>query len=106
MTAGLAAMLVGLFGVPAALLWLGHRLRRRPSAWQGAFWGALVGHLVALPLAVGAALWPPVAWAPTDVVRGALGLWTLALLPLLGGALGALARRSRPVGPSRGGRAD
>lgn len=100
MTAGLAAMLVGLVVVPAALLWLGHRLRRRADVWQGAFWGALTGHLVALPLALAAALWPPAEWAPTDVLRGALGFWALALLPLVGGVLGALGRRARRGAPT------
>ncbi|HEX6048382.1 MAG TPA: hypothetical protein VFZ21_03915 [Gemmatimonadaceae bacterium] len=89
MTAGLAAMLAGSFGVPAVLLWLGHRLRRRAPRWQGAFWGAVVAHVVAVPLAVAAAMTPPVEWASTDLLRGLLGLWLLLLAPVIGGAIGA-----------------
>jgi hypothetical protein len=89
MTTGLAVMLAGTFGVPAALLWAGHRLRRRPPRWRAAFWGALVGHVVAVPAAVTAAVWPPTEWGATDVVRGALGWWGLLVAPLVGAALGA-----------------
>lgn len=89
MTAGLAAMLAGSFGVPAVLLWLGHRIRRRAPRWRGAFWGAVVAHGVAVPIAAVAAMTPPVEWASTDMLRGLLGLWLLLLAPVLGGAIGA-----------------
>ena len=95
MTAGLAAMLAGAFGIPALLLWLGHRLRRRAPRWQGVFWGAVVAHVVSVPIAAVAAMTPPVEWAPTDAMRGLLGLWLLLLAPVIGGAIGAaLASRS------------
>jgi RsiW-degrading membrane proteinase PrsW (M82 family) len=94
-TAGVAAMLLGAFVVPAVLLWAGHRLRRRPPGWRAAFWGALLGHVLAVPLAVAAAVWPPAEWAPTDVLRGGLGLWALLVLPVVGAAAGAYAARAR-----------
>ncbi len=96
MTPGLLALLAGTFGVPAALLWAGHRLRRRPARWRWAFWGALLGHLVAIPLALWGAMVPAAEWAPTDAWRGALGFWALLVLPAVGGAVGAL--RSRGAG--------
>ena len=91
MTSGLAAMLAGAFGVPMVLLWLGHRLRRRPRRWQGAFWGALIAHLIAMPIAAVAAMTPPAEWTPGDTMRGLLGLWLLLLAPLIGAAIGATA---------------
>ena len=98
MTPGLAAMLAGLFAVPAALLWAGHRLRRRPARWRAAFWGALAGHVLAALAALVAAMLPPAEWAPDDRWRGLLGFWTLLVAPILGAALGALAARSRAAG--------
>lgn len=94
MTAGLAAMLVGLFVVPVLLLWSGHRLRRRSSRWQYVFWGALVGHVVAIPIAAIAAMTPPVEWAGSDVLRGALGFWSLLVLPAAGALVGGFRGRS------------
>jgi hypothetical protein len=92
-TPGLLAMLAGAFGVPLALLWAGHRLRRRPARWRAAFWGALVAHLVAIPLALWGAMVPAAEWAPTDAGRGALGFWALLVLPAVGAAVGALRGR-------------
>ena len=91
MTPGLAAMLAGAFGVPVALLWIGHRLRRRPPRWRGAFWGALLAHVVVAPMAMIAAMMPPAEWAPSDTLRGALGFWALLIAPIAGAALGAMA---------------
>ena len=87
MTIGLWAMLIGIFGVPLMLLWTGHRLRRRPPRWRAAFWGGLVGHLVAIVVGSVAAMTPPEMWAPSDVWRGAFGFWSFVLLPLLGAAI-------------------
>ena len=42
------ALLLGLFGAPAILLWLGHRLRDRTARQRGAFWGGAIGHSVAI----------------------------------------------------------
>jgi hypothetical protein len=89
MTAGLAAMLAGVFVVPTVLLWLGHRLRRRPHRWQRVFWGALVAHVIAVPVVAVAAMMPAAEWAPTDTVRGLLGFWLLLVAPVVGGVVGA-----------------
>ena len=95
MTLGLAAMLAGVFGVPVGLLWLGHRLRRRDARWRGAFWGALIAHVVASPIALTAAMYPATEWASTDTLRGALGFWSLFLAPLLGALVGVMVARRR-----------
>jgi hypothetical protein len=90
MTAGRLALLLGLFGVPAALLWAGHRLRRRSPRWHGAFWGALLAHLIAAVVATVASMVPPEEWRPEDVWRGIFGFWTLLVAPVVGAAAGAL----------------
>ena len=97
-------MLVGILIVPAGLLWLGHRLRRRPAAARGAFWGAIVGHVVAIALGMTFGMIPPEEWAPGDRLRGALGLWSFLVLPVAGGVTGWLRGRgeARPAhGQSR-----
>jgi hypothetical protein len=82
-------MLLGVFGVPAALLVAGRKLRLRSARWHRAFWGAVTGHLVALAVGTTMAMIPPEAWAPTDTWRGLLGLWSFALLPLVGALVGS-----------------
>jgi hypothetical protein len=89
MSAGPVVMLLGLFAVPGVLLWLGHRLRRRTARQRGAFWGALIGHVAAVVLATAAAMLPPQAWGPDDLVRGLASYAALLVLPLIGGAVGA-----------------
>ena len=93
MTAGLMAMLLGVFVVPAALLWMGHRFRRRSARWRAAFWGGVIGHLAALVIGSLAAMIPPEEWAPTDMWRGLLGFWSFVLFPLLGAAAAMVASR-------------
>ena len=93
MTPGVLAMLVWLFAVPAALLWAGHRLRRRPARWRAAFWGALVAHAAIVPVAMVAAMLPPAEWAPDDRWRGFLGFWAPLVAPLVGAAIGAARAR-------------
>ena len=90
MTLTHVVMLLGVFGIPGVLVWAGHKLRRRPPQWRGAFLGAVVGHIFAILVGSVAAMSPPEAWAPTDLWRGALGVWSFAVLPLLGGLLGLL----------------
>lgn len=94
MTLGLAAMLLGAFGVPAALLWAGHRFRKRSPRRRAAFWGGVVGHIIAIVIGSIAAMTPAATWAPTDVWRGAIGFWSFALLPLAGAVVGALRAKS------------
>lgn len=93
MTPGLAMMLVGVFVVPALLLWGGHKLRRRPPAWRGTFWGAVVGHLVAIVVGSVAAMMPAAEWSEGDTWRGVFGFWSFTLAPLAGAAMGWVAKR-------------
>ena len=90
MTPGILALLLGIFVVPLLLLWAGHRLRRRPPRWRSAFWGALAGHGLAILIGSLAAMIPPEEWAPSDLWRGLLGLWSFLLLPLIGATVGWL----------------
>jgi hypothetical protein len=87
------AVLLGLFGVPLALLWSGRRLRRRSERYRHIFWGALLGHCVAGVIALVAAMVPPEAWSAAETVRGLAGIWGLVALPVVGAMVGA-ARRS------------
>lgn len=101
MTVHLAAMLTGVFVVPAILLWAGHRLRRRSPRWRSAFWGAVVVHMVVAPMAMVAAMYPAAEWAPGDTWRGAMGFWSLVLAPLLGAIIGAVRADGARDHPSR-----
>ncbi|MEX1183713.1 MAG: hypothetical protein WEF86_10805 [Gemmatimonadota bacterium] len=94
MTLAKVALLLGMFGVPAYLLWMGHRLRDRSEAERGAFWGGVIGHTIALLLSLLALHFPPVLW--TGGTRITLAFW----LMLLGGTAGALvgALRGRSAG--------
>lgn len=96
MTVGSLAMLLGIFGVPVVLLGAGHRLRRRSARWHAAFWGGVAGHVAALVIGSVAAVVPAEQWAPTDLWRGALGLWSFLVLPAIGAMAGALTVRARP----------
>lgn len=78
------ALLLGLFIVPAILLWLGHRPRNRTPVQRGAFWGGVTGHGIALLVALWALHFPPVLW--TGGPRVVFAFWAM----LLGGAVGAL----------------
>jgi len=78
------ALLLGLVVVPTLLLWLGHRLRDRTATQKGAFWGGVIGHSIALLVAIYALHMPAVVW--TGGPREMLAFWSM----LLGGAVGAL----------------
>jgi hypothetical protein len=98
MTMGLAAMLLGLFAVPAALLWAGHRLRQRSRAVRLAFWGALAGHTLAILPTVLAGLLPPAWWSDGDRWRGFFGFGSMLAAAVVGAGLALLvgaARRPR-----------
>jgi hypothetical protein len=88
MTVGFGVMMLGAFGVPALLLWAGHRLRRRSARWVALFWGAVVGHAASLVVGPIASMIPAEAWGPTDVWRGAFGYWSFFVFPLLGALVG------------------
>lgn len=82
-----AAFLIGLLVVPALLLWLGHRLRDRSPAQRGAFWGGVIGHTIAVVVAVTLLHYPPVMW--TGEVRAAIAMWVMLVGAGVGGAVGA-----------------
>ena len=84
------ALLLGLFAVPAFLLWAGHHWRYRRAAVRGAFWGGLVAHTIAALLATVAGLYRPAEWAPGDIWRGFLGFWSMLVLFAIGAAIGAV----------------
>ena len=83
-------MLLGVFAVPAALLWAGHRLRRRSARFRAAFIGALAGHVAAIVVGSAAAVTPPEEWASSDLWRGLLGFWSFLLLPVAGALIGVM----------------
>lgn len=90
MSAEHGALLLGLFVIPALLLGLGHRLRRRPPFWRRVFWGAVAGHSIALLLMLAATLYPPVGWEGGPRARDAAVHWSLLLGSLVGGAVGGV----------------
>lgn len=103
MTVNFLALLVGLFGIPIALLVYGKRLRRRNARVQKAFWGAAIGHLIAATIAIWAGLVSAEGWNEGDRLRGFAGYWALVILPIAGALMGALlaspkeaARKSGP----------
>ena len=90
MTIGLLVFLVGLFVVPILLLWYGHRLRRRSPRGRTMFWGAVIGHCIAIVLAVVLGMIPPEAWTADEPGRGFAGFGSLVVLPLAGALIGAV----------------
>jgi hypothetical protein len=95
MTIGFVAFILGIFGVPVALLVYGHKLRRRTDRGRAAFWGAVVGHCVAGTLAVTLGMIPPEDWTSDQTVRGLIGLWGMLILPIVGAIVGAAMARDR-----------
>jgi len=86
MTVYLLALLLGLFGVPALLMILGHRLRGRSEPHKRRFWGGVLGYIVGIVVAVCAMLLPPVLWADGTFLRPFLVHWAM----LVGGVGGVL----------------
>jgi hypothetical protein len=82
------ALLLGFFVVPTVLLAVGHRLRDRSPRQRGIFWGGVIGHTLALVIALVALHWPPVVW--TGGARVFVVFWVMLLGGLLGGLLGAV----------------
>jgi hypothetical protein len=90
MSAGVIAMLVGLFVAPAFLLWAGHQWRRTSARMRGAFWGGIIAHTVAALAASVAGMYEPAEWAASDAIRGFFGYWSMLLLFVIGAVIGAL----------------
>lgn len=80
--------IVGLFLVPLALLIVAHKLRRRPARMRNAFWGAILGHIVAAVVAMTWGMIPPETLTPQETSRGVAALWSLLVFPLAGAAIG------------------
>jgi hypothetical protein len=93
MSLGILVFIVGLYGLPIALLAWGHKIRKLSPRSRRAFWGAIIGHCIAGVVAVVWGMIPPESWTSEETLRGFFGLWALLLLPLAGGAAGALTTR-------------
>ncbi len=87
MSLSLLALLAGMFVVPVALLWLGHRLRRRSARSRGVFWGAVVGHTLGMLASVAAMHVPAVLWAGGDA-RTIVVHWGMLIGAIVGAAFG------------------
>lgn len=90
-----AAFLTGLLIVPGVLLWLGHRLRDRSPAQRGAFWGGVIGHTIAVMIAITLLHYPP--QMGTGAVRSAIAMWVMLLGAAAGAVLGAIRGRGNRV---------
>lgn len=99
MTLSMLALLAGMFGVPVLLLWLAHRLRRRPPLWRAVFWGATAGYVAGMLVSLIAMHYPPSPW-DAEGWRTALVHWGM----LAGAALGAVVAGVRVLGRQNGGR--
>ena len=93
MSPGIFVFLLGLYVMPLVLLAWGHKIRRLSPKSRRAFWGAIIGHCVAGVLAMTLGMIPPESWTSEETIRGFFGLWALLVLPLAGGAAGALTTR-------------
>lgn len=94
-----ALFLIGLFAVPAWILWYGHRLRDRTRTERGVFWGAIAGHATGALVTLGAALSTPIAWQPGQA-RALLVHASMLVFAVTGALVGAWVARStgeRPV---------
>ncbi|HWM92378.1 MAG TPA: hypothetical protein VN493_16555 [Thermoanaerobaculia bacterium] len=89
MSAENVALLVGLFAVPALLLALGHRLRRRTPLWRRVFWGGVAGHSIAILAMMAVTMFPPVAWEGGLHARDVAVHWSIVLGGIAGGAVAA-----------------
>lgn len=101
MTPHVAVFLLGLFGVPLALLAYGHRLRRRSPRGRSAFWGAVLGHCLALVLAVVLGMIPPETWTAEETFRGFVGFWSLVVFPVAVVVTGFLGHRAPAPAPEQ-----
>ena len=87
-------LLLGFFGVPVLLMFLGHRLRGRSPTHKRRFWGGVVGYVVGMGAAITAMLLPPVWWVDGGALRPFLVYWAMFLGGLLGVITGPFWARS------------
>lgn len=85
------ALLLGFFAAPLALLALGHRLRDRTYIQRRAFWGGVIGHTMALLVAVVALHYPAMVWS--GGVRTFAVFWLMLAAAAAGALLGAVSGR-------------
>ena len=90
MSPGILVFIIGVYIVPIALLAGGHKIRRLSPRSRRAFWGAILGHIVAGTIAVTWGMIPPESWTAEETARGFFGLWAMLLFPVIGGIGGAL----------------
>jgi hypothetical protein len=76
--------------VPVALLWLGHRYRKRSSVSKYFFWGGVLGYLASIAVMTTLLLFPPVFWGPRGGLRWLAIQWTPLILPLVSATAAAL----------------
>jgi hypothetical protein len=88
MNVQLAAFLAGMFVVPAVLLSIGHRIRKRPAKIQSAFWGGMFAHILASVAAITASMIAAEEWQSSDFWRGLFGFWMMLVAPLIGATIG------------------
>jgi len=84
------ALLLGLFGAPAALATLGHRFRECAPLQKRRFWGGLMGYAAGLALALSAMMVPPVWWDGGALLRELAVHWSMVAGFLLGVLAGHL----------------
>jgi hypothetical protein len=87
------ALLLGLFVVPALILWTGHRFRDRSPRARNAFWGGVMGHAAGLTTTLIASVNPAVWWAGGPFLRDFAVHWSPLLLAMAGAAAGAVLGR-------------
>ncbi len=97
MTAGVIALLLGLFAAPAFLLWAGHHWRHTSPRMRGAFWGGITAHTVGAVAASIAGMVPAAEWAGSDIVRGFFGYWSMLVFFAVGALIGAMMAGGSPV---------
>lgn len=82
-------VLLGLVGVPVALLWTGQHFRGYPPKALGAWRGGLVGYLLSCTVVAVVLLVPPFTWPPSVPWVRLLLVGGLLVGPILGAAAGA-----------------
>lgn len=84
---------MGLFLIPAGLVWLGHRVRERSERARAVFWGGVIGHTLAMAVTLTASMAPPIWWAGGSALRDAAVHWSLLFGALLGAGIALLLHR-------------
>jgi hypothetical protein len=94
-----AALFLGLFAAPAALLVLGHGFRRRSAREHRVFWGGVIGFAAGTALMVGFGTFPPVGWGAEPSLRLWIVYWAPVVLTSLGAVVASMRRPNSPEAP-------